>query len=93
MQPSRRNLIGLAAASAAVGVLAPAARAQNYPTRPVRFIVGFPAGSGPDIIGRIVGQTLSERLGQTVVVEDRPGASSNLATADVAHAAPDATCF
>jgi tripartite-type tricarboxylate transporter receptor subunit TctC len=89
MHPSRRKLIGLAAAAAAVGVLAPAARAQTYPARPVHLIVGFPAGSGPDIVGRIVGQKLSERLGQAVVVEDRPGASSNLATADVAHAAPD----
>jgi tripartite-type tricarboxylate transporter receptor subunit TctC len=89
MHPSRRKLIGLAAASAAFGVLTPAARAQTYPARPVHLIVGFPAGSGPDIVGRIVGQKLSEQLGQAVVVEDRPGASSNLATADVAHAAPD----
>jgi len=89
MHPSRRKFIGIAAVSAAAPVFAPSARAQTYPTRPVHLIVGFPAGSGPDIVGRIVGQAVSERLGQTVVVEDRPGASSNLATADVAHAAPD----
>lgn len=65
------------------------ARAQDYPKRPVRLIVGFPAGSGPDIVGRIIAQGLSERLGQSVIVENRPGAGSNLATSDVAHAAPD----
>jgi tripartite-type tricarboxylate transporter receptor subunit TctC len=88
MHLSRRELISSAAA-AALPLFAPSARAQSYPVRPLHFIVGFPAGSGPDIVGRIVGQALSERLGQTVVVEDKPGASSNLATADVAHAAPD----
>ena len=63
--------------------------AETYPSRPVHIICGFPAGSGPDIVARILGQSLAEQLGQSVVVENRPGASSNLATADVAHAAPD----
>lgn len=89
MYSSRRKFIGIAAACAAAPVFAPSAWAETYPARPVHLIVGFPAGSGPDIVGRIVGQALSERLGQAVVVDDRPGASSNLATADVAHAAPD----
>ncbi len=66
-----------------------AAQADTYPSRPVHIIVGFPAGSGPDIVARILGQSLSEQLGQSVVVENRPGASSNLATADVVHAAAD----
>jgi tripartite-type tricarboxylate transporter receptor subunit TctC len=88
MHLSRRELISSAAA-AALPLFAPSARAQTYPVRPLHFIVGFPAGSGPDIVGRIVGQALSEQLGQTVIVEDKPGASSNLATADVAHAPPD----
>ena len=89
MPLSRRELISSATAAAALPVFAPSARAQTYPVRPLHFIVGFPAGSGPDIVGRIVGQALSEQLGQTVIVEDKPGASSNLATADVAHAPPD----
>ena len=63
--------------------------AETYPSRPVHIICGFPAGSGPDIVARILGQSLAEQLGQSVVVENRPGASSNLATANVAHAAPD----
>jgi tripartite-type tricarboxylate transporter receptor subunit TctC len=62
---------------------------DDYPNRLVRLIIGFPAGSGPDIVGRVIGQGLSEKLGQSVVVENRPGAGSNLATSDVAHASPD----
>ena len=65
------------------------ARAEDYPTHPVRLIVGFPAGSGPDIVARIVTGDVGPELGQTVVVENRPGAGSNLATNDVAHALPD----
>ena len=58
----------------------PRAWAQAYPSRPVRFIVGFPAGNAPDIIARLIGQWLSERLGQQFVIENRPGAASNIAT-------------
>jgi tripartite-type tricarboxylate transporter receptor subunit TctC len=65
------------------------ARAEDYPTHPVRLICGFPAGSGPDIVARIIAQGMSGRLDQSVVVENRPGAGSNLATSDVAHAEPD----
>ncbi|HEY6256274.1 MAG TPA: tripartite tricarboxylate transporter substrate binding protein [Xanthobacteraceae bacterium] len=62
---------------------------QTYPTRPVRIVVGFPPGGGVDITARLVGQWLSERLGQSFFVENRPGAGSNLATETVVHALPD----
>jgi tripartite-type tricarboxylate transporter receptor subunit TctC len=65
------------------------ARAQTYPTRPVRWIVGFPAGQGADIVTRLMGQWLSERLGQPFVIDNRPGASSNIATEMVVHAPTD----
>lgn len=79
--------MGFALAALPFGVAA--ARADDYPTHAIRLIVGFPAGSGPDIVARIIAQGMSDRLGQAVVVENRPGAGSNLATSDVAHAAPD----
>ena len=82
-------LQGALAAPALVPMLRASAAADTYPSRPIHIIVGFPAGSGPDIVARILAQSLSEQIGQSVVVEDRPGASSNLATADVAHSAPD----
>jgi tripartite-type tricarboxylate transporter receptor subunit TctC len=66
-----------------------AARAENYPTRPVRIVVPYPAGIAPDIVARIVAQPLSERLGQQFIVDDRPGGASNVGTEIVAHAAPD----
>jgi tripartite-type tricarboxylate transporter receptor subunit TctC len=65
------------------------ARAQAYPTRPVHIIVGFAAGGPTDIVARLIGQWLSERLGQPFVIEDRPGAATNIATEAVAHAQPD----
>jgi tripartite-type tricarboxylate transporter receptor subunit TctC len=89
MHLSRRSVQRMALGLTMLPFATAFVRAQDYPTRPVRLIVGFPAGSGPDIVGRIVAQGLSGRLGQSVVVENRPGASSNLATSDVAHAAPD----
>jgi tripartite-type tricarboxylate transporter receptor subunit TctC len=89
MRVSRRELAGLGAGAVAVPLFGRTTWAQAYPSRPPHLICGFPAGSGPDIVARIIGQALSQRIGQSVVVEDRPGASSNLATADVAHAAPD----
>jgi len=61
---------------------------EAYPTRPVRIIVGWPAGGGGDIVARLMGQWLSERLGQQFIVENRPGATSNIGTDAVAHAAP-----
>jgi tripartite-type tricarboxylate transporter receptor subunit TctC len=65
------------------------ARAQTYPTRPVRLVVGAPAGGGFDIVARLMGQWLSERLGQSFVIENRPGAGSNIATEAVVRALPD----
>ena len=66
-----------------------ASRAQNYPTRPIRLIVGQPPGTAPDTIARLLAQWLGERIGQTIVVENRPGASLNLAIETVVHASPD----
>ena len=87
MTDSRRRFLRLAAGAAALPALSGGAWSQTYPSRPVRFIVGFPAGNAPDIIARLVGQWLSERLGQQFVIENRPGAASNIAT-EVALAAP-----
>ena len=89
MQLSRRSVQRMVLGLTALPFATVLARAEDYPTHPVRLIVGFPAGSGPDIVARIVAQGMSDRLGQTVVVENRPGAGSNLATNDVAHALPD----
>ena len=89
MQIARRVFLQWALSGAALAPTLASAAADIFPSRPVHIIVGFPAGSGPDIVARILGQSLSQQLGQSVVVENRPGASSNLATADVAHAAPD----
>src|SRR5262249_3631186 len=63
--------------------------AQTYPSRPVRIVVGFPAGSAADLLARLFGQRLSERLGQPFIIENRPGAGSNIATDMVAHSPPD----
>src|SRR5262245_25540932 len=68
--------------------VAPAA-AEPYPTRPVHWIVGYPAGGTTDILARIIGQRLSERLGQQFIIENRPGAGNNIATEAVVNAAPD----
>jgi len=65
------------------------ARAESYPSRPVHVVVGFPPGSGPDIVARLLGQKLSERLGQSFIVENRPGAGSNIATETVVRAPAD----
>ena len=65
------------------------ATAQTYPTRPVRFIIGYPPGGSADITARLLGQWLSERLGQPFVIESRPGAGTNIATETVVNAPPD----
>jgi tripartite-type tricarboxylate transporter receptor subunit TctC len=65
------------------------ASALDYPTRPVRFVVGYPAGGATDIIARLIGQRLSERLGQQFVIENKPGAGNNIGTETVVNAAPD----
>src|ERR1700729_1269665 len=89
MKVPRRRFLHLAAGAAALPALPRAARAQTYPARPVQMIVGFPAGSAPDIIARLGTQWLSEKLGQNFIVENRPGAGSNIGTEAVAHADPD----
>ena len=89
MKFPRRQFLHLAAGAAALSALSRIARAQAYPSRPIRWVVGFVPGGATDIIARLMGQWLSERLGQSVVIENRPGAGSNLATEVVVNAPPD----
>jgi tripartite-type tricarboxylate transporter receptor subunit TctC len=89
MNLPRRKFLHLAAGAAALPTMSRMARAQNYPTRPVRLIVGFAPGGAADITARLIGQRLSERLGQQFIVENRPGAGTNIATDAVVRAAPD----
>lgn len=89
MMPSRRQLLRVVAGSVALPALSLAARGEAYPARPVHLIVGFAAGSGPDIVGRLIGSWLAEHLGQPFVVENRPGAASALAAEAVVRAAAD----
>jgi tripartite-type tricarboxylate transporter receptor subunit TctC len=85
----RRQFLHLAAGAAALPALPRVARAQTYPTRPVRIVVGFPAGGVGDILARLLGQWLSERLGQPFVIENRPGAATNIAAEAVVRSPPD----
>jgi tripartite-type tricarboxylate transporter receptor subunit TctC len=85
----RRRFLSLAAGAAALPTLPGAASAQGYPTQPVRIIVAFAAGSGSDILARLMAQWLTERLGQPIVVENRPGAGGNVGTETVVKALPD----
>jgi tripartite-type tricarboxylate transporter receptor subunit TctC len=89
MKLPRRNFLHLAAGAAALSVVSRIAWAQTYPTRPVRIVVGFPPGGGADITARLIGQWLSERLGQPFIIENRPGAGSNIATEAVVRAPAD----
>jgi len=85
----RRRFLQLAAGAAALPAVSRIAQAQTYPTRPVRIIVGFPPGGPSDILARLIGQRLSERLGQPFIIENRPGATGNIATEAVARAPAD----
>jgi tripartite-type tricarboxylate transporter receptor subunit TctC len=89
MKLPRRKVLHLAAVAAALPAMSRAAWAETYPSRPVRVIVYFAAGGGNDITARLIGQWLSERLGQSFVVENRPGGGGNLGTEAVVRAAPD----
>ncbi len=89
MKPTRRQVLQLAAAVAGQPAAPRIARAQVYPTRPVRIIVGFASGGGVDITARLIGQWLSERFGQSFVTENRAGAGGNIGTAVVVNAPPD----
>jgi tripartite-type tricarboxylate transporter receptor subunit TctC len=89
MTPARRQFLRLAACAAALPALPCAAGAQSYPARPVRIVVGFAAGGSTDIGARLIGQWLQDRLGQPFVIENRPGAATNIATESVVHAPPD----
>ena len=89
MNLPRRAFLHLAVGAAAPSVLSGIAGAENYPTRPIHLIVGFPPGGGVDIVARLMAQWLSERLGQQVVVENKPGAGGNIATEIVVRAPPD----
>ena len=89
MEISRRNLLRLAAGTAALPALSRASPAQDYPTKPIRLIVGYQPGTAPDLIGRMIGQWFSERFGQPVIIENHVGASSNIAAELVVRAPPD----
>src|ERR1700716_2737676 len=89
MKLPRRRFLHLAAGAAALPVLPRIARAQAYPARPVRIVVSFSAAGAGDIVARLMGQWLSERLGQPFVIENRPGAGGNIGTEAVVRAPPD----
>ncbi len=89
MKLPRREFLHLAAATTALPAWPRIARAESYPARPVHIVAGYPAGAGPDIIARLIAESLSQRLGQQFIVDDRPGASSNIGTEVVAHSPPD----
>jgi tripartite-type tricarboxylate transporter receptor subunit TctC len=84
-----RQFLKLAAIVGAVGAVPPSASALDYPARPVRIIAGFAAGGGVDVTARLIGQWLTDRLGQSFVIENRPGAGGNIGTEAVVNAAPD----
>ena len=89
MKFPRRSFLHLAAGAAALPAVTRIAWAQTYPSRPVHVIVGFPAGNNIDIVARLIGQWLSERLGQPFIIENRPGASGNIAAEAVVRAPAD----
>src|SRR5262249_24571829 len=88
-QHPRRRVLSLAAGAAALPAVSHMAWAQAYPTRPVRIIVGAPPGGGHDIVARLIGPWLAERLGRSFIVDNRPGLTANLGAQAAANAAPD----
>src|SRR5215471_10085807 len=89
MKLPRRQFLHLAAGAAALPVLPRIASAQAYPARPLRWIVGFPPGGGADTVARIAGQWLSDRLGQPVIIENKPGGGTNISVQAVVNSPPD----
>jgi tripartite-type tricarboxylate transporter receptor subunit TctC len=89
MKSSRRRFLHFVVGAAAVPAISRAARADTYPSHPVRLVVGFAAGSTTDILGRLMGQWLSERLGQQFVIENHPGAGGNVGAEIVVRSPPD----
>src|SRR6478752_3005067 len=85
----RRIFLSLAMSAAALSAVSRNAAADNYPSRPVRILVGFPAGGTTEIIARLIGQPLTERFGQPFITDNRPGANTNIAASTLAHAVPD----
>ncbi|EKS36808.1 MULTISPECIES: Bug family tripartite tricarboxylate transporter substrate binding protein [Afipia] len=86
---SRRAAVGLIAMGFAALISISGASAQDYPTRPVKWVVGYPPGGATDILARLIGQRLSERLGQQFIIENKPGAGNNVGTESVVNADPD----
>ena len=93
MKLPRRKFFRFAVGAAALPAMSRIARAQAYPTRPVRIIVPYAPGGTTDIVARLIGQSLSERLGQQFIIENRPGAGGNVGTEVVARATPDGYSF
>ena len=89
MKFPRRQFLHLAAGAVALPAVSRIARAQAYPSRPVRIMVGFPPGGAQDVVARLIGQWLSQRLGQPFIIENRPGANGNIAAQAVVNAPPD----
>src|SRR5215471_10897852 len=87
--PHRRHFLHLAAGAAALPAVSRIARAQAYPSRPVRIVVGFAPGGVTDVVARLIGQWLTERLGYPFIIENRPGAANNIGTELVVRAPPD----
>src|SRR5260370_11764828 len=89
MKPPRRQFLHLAAGAIALPAVSRIAQAESYPTRPVHIVVGFPPGQAADISARLLGQWLAQRLGQSFIIDNRPGAASTIATEQVVHAPAD----
>ena len=86
---SRRSALGLIALAVTAAAPIGSTMAADYPTRPIRWVVGYPPGGATDIIARLIGQRLQEKLGQPIVIENKPGAGNNIATESVVNAQPD----